>query len=194
MPIKKTVNAALVKTPNKTRVQLKAKPATKSVPKSKPLVAVIMGSSSDWDVMANAVNILEHFGIAVEAQVISAHRMPHDMVAFASDATKRGFRAIIAGAGGAAHLPGMVAALTELPVFGVPVPSKYLRGEDSLLSIVQMPKGIPVATFAIGEAGAVNAALHVVANLATTDAKLRQKLIAYRSAQTRAARAMRLPT
>lgn len=198
MPIKKTVTAALVKTPSQSRVQPKAKSANKSANKSvskpKPLVAVIMGSSSDWDVMANAVAILEHFGIAHESQVISAHRMPHDMVAFAADASKRGLRAIIAGAGGAAHLPGMVAALTELPVFGVPVPSKYLRGEDSLLSIVQMPKGIPVATFAIGEAGAANAALHAVANLATTDTKLRQKLIAYRSAQTRAARAMRLPT
>ncbi len=198
MPIKKTVTAALVKTPSQSRVQPKAKPATKSLlklkPKPKPLVAVVMGSSSDWDVMSNAVAILEHFGIAYEAQVISAHRMPHDMVVFATDGSKRGLRAIIAGAGGAAHLPGMLAALTELPVFGVPVPSKYLRGEDSLLSIVQMPKGVPVATFAIGEAGAVNAALHAVANLATTDTKLRQKLIAYRSAQTRAARAMRLPT
>lgn len=201
MPIKKTESASLLKTPTPSRAQAKAKvavkPATKSAVKPaakvKPLVAVIMGSSSDWDVMANAVAILEHFGIAYEAQVISAHRMPNDMVAFAASASKRGLRAIIAGAGGAAHLPGMVAALTELPVFGVPVPSQYLRGEDSLLSIVQMPKGIPVATFAIGEAGAVNAALHAVANLATTDSKLKQKLIAYRAAQTRAARAMRLP-
>lgn len=194
MPIKKTATTALVKTPSRSRVPLKVKPKSKPKPKPKSLVAVIMGSSSDWEVMANAAAILEHFDIVFEAQVISAHRMPHDMVAFAADAAKRGLRAIIAGAGGAAHLPGMVAALTELPVFGVPVPSQYLRGEDSLLSIVQMPRGIPVATFAIGEAGAANAALHVVANLATTDAKLRQKLTAYRSAQTRAARAMSLPT
>lgn len=194
MPIKKAVSASLLKTPSPSRAQAKAKVATKPAAKAKPLVAVIMGSSSDWDVMANAVAILEHFGVAHEAQVISAHRMPNDMVTFAASASKRGLRAIIAGAGGAAHLPGMVAALTELPVFGVPVPSQYLRGEDSLLSIVQMPKGIPVATFAIGEAGAVNAALHAVANLATTDTKLKQKLIAYRAAQTRAARAMRLPT
>jgi len=177
MPTKKTRSPAAVKTQKQTE----------------PLVAVIMGSSSDWEVMANAVAILEHFAIPFEAKVISAHRMPHDMVDFAANASSRGLRAIIAGAGGAAHLPGMVAALTELPVFGVPVPSKYLRGEDSLLSIVQMPKGIPVATFAIGEAGAANAALHAVANLATTDAKLRQKLIDYRVAQTHAAQAMRLP-
>lgn len=168
-------------------------PAAPTRPQTAPLVAVIMGSSSDWDVMANAVAILEHFAIPFEARVISAHRMPHDMVAFATDASTRGLRAIIAGAGGAAHLPGMVAALTELPVFGVPVPSKYLRGEDSLLSIVQMPKGVPVATFAIGEAGASNAALHVVANLATTDIELRQKLMAYRATQTQTAQAMRLP-
>jgi len=153
-----------------------------------------MGSSSDWETMAPAVTILESFGVAVQAKVISAHRMPHDMVQFAAQASEEGLRAIIAGAGGAAHLPGMMAALTEIPVFGVPVASQHLRGEDSLLSIVQMPKGIPVATFAIGQAGAVNAALHVVANLATTDAELRTKLIEYRAAQTDKARAMKVPT
>lgn len=158
-----------------------------------PLVGVIMGSSSDWDVMKNAVAILEEFGIAHETRVVSAHRMPLDMVEYGRLAAKRGLRAIIAGAGGAAHLPGMMAALTPVPVFGVPVPSRYLSGEDSLLSIVQMPKGVPVATFAIGEAGAANAALHVIANLATTDAALREKLEDYRSRQTEAARGMVVP-
>jgi 5-(carboxyamino)imidazole ribonucleotide mutase len=156
-------------------------------------VAVIMGSSSDWEVMRNAVEILELFEIPYEAKVISAHRMPLDMVAFGETAYKRGLRAIVAGAGGAAHLPGMVAALTEVPVFGVPVPSRYLRGEDSLHSIVQMPKGVPVATFAIGEAGAANAALHAVATLAMTDEALRERLKAFRANQTQKARAMTLP-
>ena len=159
----------------------------------KPIVGVIMGSSSDWDVMQHAFNMLNEFGIACETLVISAHRMPQDMAEYGAAAADRGLRAIIAGAGGAAHLPGMMAALTEVPVFGVPVPSKYLRGEDSLLSIVQMPKGIPVATFAIGEAGAANAALHVIANLATTNPALRAQLIAYRTKQTEAARAMKVP-
>jgi len=158
-----------------------------------PVVGVIMGSSSDWDVMQHAVAMLRDFGVPCEAKVISAHRMPQVMADYGAAAPGRGLRAIIAGAGGAAHLPGMMAALTEVPVFGVPVPSKYLRGEDSLLSIVQMPKGIPVATFAIGEAGAANAALHVIANLATTDADLREKLVAFRARQTEAARAMTLP-
>jgi 5-(carboxyamino)imidazole ribonucleotide mutase len=158
-----------------------------------PVVGVIMGSSSDWEVMQHAVNMLGDFGVACEARVISAHRMPQDMAEYGAQAAARGLRGIIAGAGGAAHLPGMMAALTEVPVFGVPVPSKYLRGEDSLLSIVQMPKGIPVATFAIGEAGAANAALHVIATLATTDAALREKLLAFRARQTEAARAMRVP-
>jgi len=157
-----------------------------------PLVGVIMGSSSDWDVMSHAVEMLKHFNIAFEALVVSAHRMPDDMAQYAQTAQQRGLRAIIAGAGGAAHLPGMVAAFTPVPVFGVPVPSKHLQGEDSLLSIVQMPKGVPVATFAIGTAGAANAALHVVANLATTDAELSAKLVAFRAEQTEAARAMRL--
>src|SRR5690554_5783212 len=158
-----------------------------------PLVGVIMGSSSDWDVMKNAVAILEEFGIPYEARVVSAHRMPLDMVEYGESATQRGLCAIIAGAGGAAHLPGMMAALTPVPVFGVSVPSRYLKGEDSLLSIVQMPKGVPVATLAIGEAGAANAALHVVAALATTDSDLRSQLVEFRKRQTEAARAMVVP-
>lgn len=158
-----------------------------------PVVGIIMGSSSDWDVMKNAAQILDEFGVAYETQVVSAHRMPHDMVDYGAQAVPRGLRAIIAGAGGAAHLPGMMAALTPVPVFGVPVPSRYLRGEDSLLSIVQMPKGVPVATFAIGEAGAANAALHVIACLATTNDDLLQKLVAFRQRQTQAARAMVVP-
>jgi 5-(carboxyamino)imidazole ribonucleotide mutase len=160
---------------------------------NKPLVGVIMGSSSDWDVMKNAVEILEQFGVPHEAQVISAHRMPDQMFAYAEGARARGLRAIIAGAGGAAHLPGMVAAKTIVPVLGVPVPSKYLRGEDSLLSIVQMPKGVPVSTFAIGEAGAANAALTAVAILAATDDALAAKLEDFRARQTAAAQAMTLP-
>lgn len=158
-----------------------------------PLVGVIMGSSSDWDVMKNATDMLEQFGVSYKAQVISAHRMPQDMADYGATAYDRGLRAIIAGAGGAAHLPGMMAALTEVPVFGVPVPSRYLRGEDSLLSIVQMPKGIPVATFAIGEAGAANAALHVIAMLAMNNPALREQLRAFREKQTNTARAMTLP-
>ncbi|MBC3927454.1 5-(carboxyamino)imidazole ribonucleotide mutase [Undibacterium sp. CY21W] len=160
---------------------------------NKAVVGVVMGSSSDWDVMQNAVAILKEFGIPFEAQVVSAHRMPDEMFRYAETARERGIRAIIAGAGGAAHLPGMIAAKTIVPVFGVPVPSKYLRGEDSLLSIVQMPKGIPVATFAIGEAGAANAALAAVAMLATTDEALAQKLIDFRVKQTQVARDMVLP-
>jgi 5-(carboxyamino)imidazole ribonucleotide mutase len=159
-----------------------------------PLVGVVMGSSSDWDVMQNAVALLREFDVPHEAHVVSAHRMPDDMFRYAQAARGRGLRAIIAGAGGAAHLPGMIAAKTTVPVLGVPVPSKYLRGEDSLLSIVQMPRGIPVATFAIGEAGAANAALCAVAMLATTDAALAAKLEAYRARQTEAARGMRLPS
>jgi len=158
-----------------------------------PLVGVIMGSSSDWDVMQHAVNMLKQFGVPYEAQVISAHRMPDEMFAYAESARSRGLRAIIAGAGGAAHLPGMVAAKTIVPVLGVPVPSKYLRGEDSLLSIVQMPKGVPVSTFAIGEAGAANAALSAIAIIATVDDALAGKLDAFRAQQTAAAKAMILP-
>ena len=162
-------------------------------PMSKPLVGIIMGSSSDWDVMKNAVDMLKQFGVPYEAQVISAHRMPDEMYAYAKSARERGLRAIIAGAGGAAHLPGMVAAMTIVPVLGVPVPSKYLRGEDSLLSIVQMPKGVPVSTFAIGEAGAANAGLTAVAIIATTDDALAGKLEEFRASQTAAAKAMVLP-
>lgn len=157
-----------------------------------PVVGVIMGSSSDWPIMQLAVEILKQFDVPHEARVVSAHRMPQDMADYAGSAADRGLRAIIAGAGGAAHLPGMVAAFTHVPVYGVPVPSRYLRGEDSLLSIVQMPKGVPVATFAIGEAGAANAALHVVATLATTDPALAARLKQFRSQQTDAARSMEL--
>ena len=155
-----------------------------------PIVGVVMGSQSDWDVMRHAVDILDQFGIAHEARVVSAHRMPDALYAYAEAAQARGLRGIIAGAGGAAHLPGMLAAKTTVPVFGVPVPSKYLRGEDSLYSIVQMPKGIPVATFAIGEAGAANAALHLIATLACEDDSLRERLAAFRSQQTQAAQSM----
>ena len=161
--------------------------------KKSPLVGVVMGSNSDWEVMQHAVAVLREFDIPHEARVVSAHRMPDDMFQYAEQAAARGLRVIIAGAGGAAHLPGMIAAKTIVPVHGVPVPSKYLRGEDSLLSIVQMPRGVPVATFAIGEAGAANAALNAVASLATTDPALAQRLQAYRARQTEAARAMTLP-
>jgi 5-(carboxyamino)imidazole ribonucleotide mutase len=156
-------------------------------------VGVLMGSNSDWDTMQHAVAILQEFGIAHEARVVSAHRMPDDMFAYAEAAAGRGLQAIIAGAGGAAHLPGMLAAKTTVPVLGVPVASKHLQGVDSLHSIVQMPKGIPVATFAIGAAGAANAALFAVAMLANSDAALRAKLDAFRAKQTEIARAMTLP-
>ena len=156
-------------------------------------VGVVMGSSSDWDTMQHAVQILRDFGVAFEASVVSAHRMPDDMFAYAQAAESRGLQAIIAGAGGAAHLPGMLAAKTVVPVLGVPVASKHLSGVDSLHSIVQMPKGVPVATFAIGAAGAANAALFAVALLASHDAVLRQKLHDFRAAQTEAARSMTLP-
>ncbi len=156
-------------------------------------IGVVMGSSSDWDTMQHAVEILQQFGIAHEARVVSAHRMPDDMFAYAEAATNRGLKAIIAGAGGAAHLPGMIAAKTTVPVLGVPVASKHLQGVDSLHSIVQMPKGIPVATFAIGVAGAANAALFAVALLATENPALREKLEAFRAAQTETARNMTLP-
>src|SRR5512136_2658056 len=158
-----------------------------------PLVGVVMGSDSDWDIMRHAVAQLDAFGVGYEARVVSAHRMPDDMFEYAEDASPRGLRCIIAGAGGAAHLPGMIAAKTTVPVLGVPVPSKYLRGEDSLLSMVQMPKGIPVATFAIGEAGAANAGLFAVAQLAVDDAALAARLEAFRAEQTHEARAMRVP-
>jgi 5-(carboxyamino)imidazole ribonucleotide mutase len=158
-----------------------------------PLVGVVMGSSSDWETMQHAVAILREFGVPYEAQVLSAHRMPDEMFAYAEQAHARGLRAIIAGAGGAAHLPGMLAAKTTVPVLGVPVASKYLRGVDSLHSIVQMPRGVPVATFAIGEAGAANAALFAVALLGGTMPDYADALAAFRATQNEAARAMVLP-
>ncbi|MET0433124.1 MAG: 5-(carboxyamino)imidazole ribonucleotide mutase [Cellulomonas sp.] len=158
-----------------------------------PLVGIVMGSDSDWPVMEAAAEALAEFDVLVEVDVVSAHRQPDKMVAYGREAAGRGLRAIIAGAGGAAHLPGMVAAKTIVPVLGVPVPSKYLRGEDSLLSIVQMPKGVPVATFAIGEAGAANAALTAVAIIAAGDDALADKLEQFRRDQTAAAQAMTLP-
>ena len=156
-------------------------------------IGIIMGSNSDWAVMEHAARTLEQFGVAYEAKVVSAHRTPDLMFEYAKSAQQRGLQAIIAGAGGAAHLPGMVASQTTLPVLGVPVPSKYLRGEDSLLSIVQMPKGVPVATFAIGEAGAANAALFAVSLLANQDAALAQKLADFRARQTQTVLDMTLP-
>ncbi len=156
-------------------------------------IGIVMGSNSDWSVMQHAANILQDFGVAYEARVVSAHRTPDLMFEYAKTAKERGLRAIIAGAGGAAHLPGMLASQTPLPVLGVPVPSKYLRGEDSLLSIVQMPKGVPVATFAIGEAGAANAALFAVSLLAADDEALAQKLDAFRRRQTETVLQMALP-
>ena len=154
------------------------------------VIGIVMGSSSDWETMKQAAEILTEFGVAFEARVVSAHRMPDEMFAYAEAASGRGFKAIIAGAGGAAHLPGMLAAKTTVPVLGVPVASRHLQGVDSLHSIVQMPKGIPVATFAIGNAGAANAALFAVAMLATGDATLLDKLNAFRTRQTAVAQAM----
>ena len=156
-------------------------------------IGIIMGSNSDWAVMEHAARVLEQFSVAYEAKVVSAHRTPDLMFEYAKSAQARGLQAIIAGAGGAAHLPGMVASQITLPVLGVPVPSKYLRGEDSLLSIVQMPKGVPVATFAIGEAGAANAALFAVSLLANHDAALAQKLADFRTRQTQTVLDMTLP-
>jgi len=169
----------------------KKKPAVGEM--ANPVVGVVMGSTSDWDMMEHAVNVLKDFRVPYEARVISAHRTPDAAFEYASTAQTRGLRAIIAGAGGAAHLAGVLAAKTTVPVLGVPMPSKYLRGEDSLYSIVQMPKGIPVATFAIGEAGAANAGLFAVAMLATEDAELAMKLAQYRATQTERARNMTLP-
>ena len=156
-------------------------------------IGIVMGSSSDWDTMAPAADILTEFGVAFECRVVSAHRMPDDLFAYADAAKERGLRAIIAGAGGAAHLPGMLAAKTTIPVLGVPVTSKHLNGVDSLHSIVQMPKGIPVATFAIGTAGAANAALFAVAMMANHSPDLAAALAAFRAKQTEAARAMQVP-
>lgn len=158
-----------------------------------PLVGVVMGSDSDWPVMRRAVEQLQAFGVPHEYRVVSAHRTPDLLYEYAAQAAERGLKAIIAGAGGAAHLPGMLAAKTIVPVLGVPVPSRHLQGQDSLLSIVQMPKGIPVATFAIGEAGAANAALFAVAMLATTDSQLAEQLEAFRAKQRQAVAAMKLP-
>jgi 5-(carboxyamino)imidazole ribonucleotide mutase len=154
------------------------------------VVGVVMGSSSDWETLRAATEILAEFGVAHEARVVSAHRMPDEMFAYAEGAAARGLKAIIAGASGAAHLPGMLAAKTTVPILGVPVASRQLQGIDSLYSIVQMPRGVPVATFAIGSAGAANAALFAVAMLATTDETLRAKLDAFRTRQADAARAM----
>lgn len=157
-----------------------------------PIVGVVMGSASDWDTLREATDILSELGVAHEARVLSAHRMPDEMFAYAEAARARGIKVIIAGAGGAAHLPGMLAAKTSVPVLGVPVASRHLQGVDSLYSIVQMPRGVPVATFAIGAAGAANAALFAAAMLANEDAALRARLDAFRSRQTDAARAMKL--
>ncbi len=157
------------------------------------LVGVVMGSQSDWDTLQHATQILQEFNVPFEARVVSAHRMPDDMFAYAEAAQGRGLRCIIAGAGGAAHLPGMLAAKTPVPVLGVPVPSRHLQGVDSLHSIVQMPKGVPVATFAIGAAGAANAALFAVAMLAHDHPDWARQLASFRLAQTEQARAMRVP-
>ena len=158
-----------------------------------PLVGVVMGSSSDWEVMKHAATMLKQFGIPFESKVVSAHRTPDLLYQYASTAEARGLKAIIAGAGGAAHLPGMIASKTIVPVLGVPVPSKYLKGMDSLLSIVQMPKGIPVATFAIGEAGAANAALFAAALIACYDGGLAEQLNDFRRGQSDSVMAMELP-
>lgn len=156
-------------------------------------VGIIMGSNSDWPIMQQAAQMLKNFGIEYEAKVVSAHRTPDLMFEYAQSAQSRGIKVIIAGAGGAAHLPGMVAAKTTLPVLGVPIPSKYLNGNDSLLSIVQMPKGIPVATFAIGEAGAVNAALFAASLLSIDNQDLNQKLVEFRLQQQQTVLTMTLP-
>ncbi len=160
---------------------------------SEPIVGVVMGSQSDWDVMQHSANVLRDFGVAFEHKVVSAHRTPDAMFDYAENARARGLKCIIAGAGGAAHLPGMIASKTTIPVLGVPVPSKHLAGQDSLYSIVQMPKGIPVATFAIGEAGAANAALFAVSLLANDDASLATKLSDYRERLKEQVAAMQLP-
>ena len=160
---------------------------------SKPLVGVVMGSQSDWGVMQHAVAQLDALGVTCETRVVSAHRTPDLLYRYAETAATRGLKCIIAGAGGSAHLPGMLAAKTMVPVLGVPVPTRQLRGLDSLLSIVQMPKGVPVATFAVGEAGAANAGLFAVAMLARENPRLAKRLEAFRRAQTRKVRAMKLP-
>ena len=161
---------------------------------AKPLVSIIMGSANDWEVMQQSARALQDFGVAFDARVISAHRSPDLLFDYIKEVTAQGVQCFIAGAGGAAHLAGVIAGKTTLPVLGVPIPSKYLKGMDSLLSIVQMPKGIPVATFAIGEAGAANAGLFAVAMLALNDARLSSKLTAYRQQQADAIKATTLPT
>ena len=148
-----------------------------------PIIGIVMGSDSDWPIMKLAADTLDQFGIKYESKIVSAHRTPDVLYKYAEDAKKRGLKCIIAGAGGAAHLPGMLAAKTEIPILGVPIPTKYLKGNDSLLSIVQMPKGIPVATFAIGEAGAMNSALFAVSVLSGNNDELRDKLIEFRETQ-----------
>ena len=160
---------------------------------NKPVVGVVMGSVSDWDVMQHAARVLKDFGVPYKAEVVSAHRTPDAMFEYAETARDRGLACIIAGAGGAAHLPGMIASKTTLPVLGVPVPSKHLAGQDSLYSIVQMPRGIPVATFAIGEAGAANAGLFAVSLLANGNAELIRKLSDYRGSLREQVAAMQLP-
>ena len=149
-----------------------------------PIIGIIMGSDSDWPIMRLAAEILDQFNIAYESKIVSAHRTPDDMYVYAENAKERGIKCIIAGAGGAAHLPGMLASKTELPILGVPIPTKHLDGNDSLLSIVQMPKGVPVATFAIGEAGASNSALFVISMLSIEDKDLEIKLLEFRKSQT----------
>ena len=160
---------------------------------SKPLVSIVMGSANDWEIMQQAARALQDFGVAFDARVISAHRSPDMLFDYIKEMSEKGVQCFIAGAGGAAHLAGVIAGKTTLPVLGVPIPSKYLKGMDSLLSIVQMPQGIPVATFAIGEAGAANAALFAVAMLALNDAQLTQKLSDYRKQQAAQIAATRLP-
>jgi 5-(carboxyamino)imidazole ribonucleotide mutase len=160
--------------------------------KKKPLVAIIMGSNSDWPTMKHTADILDEFKITFEAKVVSAHRTPDLMYEFAESAENEGYKIIIAGAGGAAHLPGMVASKTIVPVLGVPIPTKHLEGQDSLLSIVQMPKGVPVATFAIGEAGAVNAGLFAASVIAENDSKVKDKLNEYRKKQVTTVTNMKL--
>jgi len=152
----------------------------------KPIIGIIMGSDSDWPIMRLAAEILDQFNIAYESKIVSAHRTPDDMYVYAENAKERGIKCIIAGAGGAAHLPGMLASKTELPILGVPIPTKHLDGNDSLLSIVQMPKGVPVATFAIGEAGASNSALFAISMLSIEDKDLEIKLLEFRKSQTNA--------
>ena len=164
-----------------------------SIMSDKPRVGLVMGSNSDWDVMRHAADILEQFGVSFESRVVSAHRTPDLLFEYAGSARERGLACIIAGAGGAAHLPGMLAAKTTLPILGVPVPSRHLKGMDSLLSIVQMPKGIPVATFAIGEAGSANAALYAISILATADNSLADRLEQFRKDQEQMVYAMELP-